>query len=273
MVIKVAEIGINHNGDIEIVKKLIDAARWSGVEYVKFQKRTIDLVYSQEELDKPRESPWGTTTREQKEGLELSKEDYDVIDNYCKQVGIGWFASPWDVESVDFLLQYEPRFLKIPSALITNIELLQKVKDSEVPVILSTGMSTEDEIARAVYFLGHQIEYLLHCTSTYPSKAEELNLSYIPVLKKKYPYFKIGFSDHSSQIIFIPVSVAFGAEMVEFHITLDRAMYGSDQAASIGVQGMFAISNYVSLVEKAVGDGAKVVYDSELPIISKLRRE
>lgn len=272
MTIKVAEIGINHNGDVKIVKELISIAKSSGMDYVKLQKRTIDLVYSKEELDKPRESPWGTTTREQKEGLELSSEEYDEVDRYCKEVGIKWFASPWDIESVDFLLKYNPDYLKIPSALITYKDLLDKIKATNVPLVVSTGMSTPDEIDSVVTFFGDQIAYLLHTTASYPCDSGEINLSCITELKKKYPQYKIGFSNHSSGIIFCICAVALGAEMVEFHVTLDRAMYGSDQSASIGPQGIFRICSYIKHVKLGIGDGEKRVYDSEESVIKKLRR-
>jgi len=272
MVVKVAEIGINHNGDVNIAKNLINTAKSGGADYVKFQKRTVDLIYSREELEKPRQSPWGTTTREQKEGLELSQEDYVEIDSFCKNVGIKWFGSPWDVQSVDFLTQFNPDYLKVASALITDFGLLLKMKETGIPLIVSTGMSDEKEIEGVTTFLGDQIEYLLHCTSTYPCDSSEVNLSCITTLKKKYPQYKIGFSNHSSQIVFVPASVALGAEMTEFHITLDRAMYGSDQAASIGPQGIFRICSYVDQVDLARGDGQKKVYDSELPVLKKLRK-
>jgi len=272
MVIKIAEIGINHNGDLEIAKKLMALAKSAGMDYVKYQKRTIDLVYSREELDKYRESPWGTTNRAQKEGLELDFDAYCEIDRYCRAIGIKWIASVWDVKSADMIAEFSPEFMKIPSALITYKELLEKLKSLRIPLIVSIGMSTEKEIDDVVKFFGKQIKYILHCTSTYPCSPNEINLSYIPKLVKKYPEHKIGFSNHSPDIVYIPVAVAFGAEAVEFHVTLDRAMYGTDQAASIEPEDMFRIGRYVKNIQFALGDGKKVVYDSELPIIKKLRR-
>lgn len=272
MITKVAEIGINHNGDIDTAKRLISTASSAGVEYVKFQKRTIDLVYSKEELDKPRESPWGTTTREQKNGLELSFDDYRKIDVYCRTVGVGWFASPWDVESVEFLSSFSNDYIKVPSALITDSVLMNKVKRTCIPVIVSTGMCSDEEIDYIVKFFGDQIAYLLHCTSTYPCKPEELNLKCIVTLKNKYPHLRIGFSNHSPGVVYIPVAVAMGAEMIEFHITLDRSMYGTDQSSSIEPEGVFRICKYLETIKSAIGDGNKLVYDSEKKIMEKLRR-
>lgn len=268
----VAEIGINHNGNINTAKKLIAAVSGLGVDYVKFQKRTIDLVYSEEELQKPRESPWGKTTREQKEGLELSFAEYKEIDEYCKLLGIGWFASPWDTVSVEFLSSFDNDYIKVPSALMTDKRFLSKIKSTSIPVIASTGMCTEEETDFAVKFFGDQLAYLLHCTSTYPCKSEEVNLKCILSLKNKYPHLKIGFSNHSPGIIFVPSAFVLGAEMVEFHITLDRAMGGSDQASSIELVGVINICKYLESLKEAIGDGKKVVYDSEKKIMEKLRR-
>ena len=272
MVELIAEIGINHNGSVEIAKKLIDVAYSAGCHYVKFQKRTIETVYSKEELDAQRESPWGKTNREQKLGLEFEKGEYDAISEYCKG-RIGWFASPWDVESTWFLGKYkECAFIKIPSALITNFKILDTALLTMKPIIISTGMSTMTEIDNAVKFLGPNLYCIMHCTSTYPSKPEELNLNVIKTLKELYPDVKIGFSNHNPGLIYMPVSVALGAEMVEFHITLDRSMYGSDQSSSIEPEGVYHLSKWVAGVEKSMGDGIKKVYDSEIPIIKKLRR-
>ena len=269
----VAEIGINHNGDINIAKQLIDIAHFSKCNYVKFQKRDILQVYSKEELDKPRESPWGTTTREQKEGLELSCDDFNEIDRYCKGK-IGWFASPWDVNSLDFLGMHPGcAFIKLPSPLITNERLLASCHNYDKQVILSTGMSNMEEIDRAIEALGRKKIYaILACTSTYPTKNEEINLNFIKTLKRIYPWAKIGFSNHSPGIIFMPVAVALGAEMIEFHITLNRSMYGSDQPSSFEPEGVMKLRKYIDGVEQAMGDGVKQVYASEIPIKEKLRR-
>jgi len=272
MIEVVAELGINHNGDLDIAKKLIDIAYSAGVDFVKFQKRDIDLVYSKEELSKPRESPWGTTTREQKNGIEFTYHDYLDIDAYCKDK-IKWFVSPWDLRSIKLLAQIPTPFMKIPSALITNEEYLKAIKDVELDVILSTGMSTLEQIDRAVAVLGeNRIYCILHCTSTYPTVPEEINARGILNLKERYPWAKIGFSNHYPGLMAMVMAAAYGAEMIEFHITLDRTMYGSDQAASIEPQGVFKLMEYLKLIERMKGDGIKKVYDSELPIIEKLRR-
>jgi N-acetylneuraminate synthase len=270
----VVEIGINANGDVNLAKKLIDAACVAGCDYVKFQKRTIELVYTKEELDFKRDSPWGTTTREQKEGLEFGVEDYREIDEYCHRRGISWFGSPWDLDSLDLLAGFDScRFIKIPSALITDGAMLGACRPINKPVILSTGMSTVDMVDRAIKILGQDKIYcIMQCTSTYPSKPEELNLNCIRMLKARYPWAKIGFSNHNPGIIFMPIAVALGAEMIEFHITLDRSSYGSDQAASIEPEGTFKLVKYIRGTEQAMGDGIKKIYDSEIPILKKLRR-
>lgn len=268
----VAEIGINHNGDLDLVTKMIMVAKTAGCDFVKFQKRTIEKVYTKEELDKPRESPWGTTNREQKMGLELDIHQYHAINTLCAEQGIGWFASPWDVDSVDFLAQYNPPYIKIASALLTDFELLQNIRRWDIPVILSTGMSTKAEIRAAVDFLGRQLKYLLACTSTYPTKPEEMNLNFIHTLQKKFPYLGVGFSNHSPGLTFCIAAAAMGAEMIEFHMTLDRAMYGSDQAASIETPGVYALCKHLRNVEKGVGPGDWIVYESEEKIKQKLRK-
>lgn len=266
------EVGINANGDLALAKKLIDVAYSAGCQYVKFQKRNIDLVYTKEELDKPRESQWGTTTREQKEGLEFSFDEYVEIKKYCKGK-IGWFASPWDLESLTQLYALGSEYIKIPSALITNETLLHQCKLHNTPVILSTGMSTMAMIDKAVKILGKDKIYcIMACTSTYPSKPEELNLNFIKTLKEVYPWAKIGFSNHSPGVIYMAIAVALGAEVIEFHGTLDRSLPGSDQASSIEPEGVYKLSKWVKGIELAMGDGVKKIYDSELPIMAKLRR-
>lgn len=268
----IAEIGINHNGDISIVKELMDTASLAKCDGVKFQKRTIDQVYTIEELDKPRQSPWGTTNRQQKEGLEFSNEGYDDIDHYAKNKGLIWFASPWDCESVEFLMPYHPPYIKIASALITNFKLLEVVKASDIPIILSTGMSTKEEVQEAVDYLGGNLVYILACTSTYPTKQTEINLNFITTLKKEFPHHKIGFSNHSSGIVFIGAAAVLGAEMIEFHVTLDRTMYGSDQAASIEPFGVQRIAKNVRGIQNAMGNGEWTVFPSEMEIRAKLRK-
>lgn len=268
----ICEIGLNHNGNINIAKKLIDAAVLGGCDYVKFQKRTINKVYTSEELDKPRESPWGTTNRRQKEGLEFGKQEYDEIDAYCKEKGTRWFASPWDVNSVDFLMEYDLPFLKVPSALNTNIELLEKIRDVRMPVIISTGMSSKEEIDKVIEILGERISCILSCTSTYPTKIEDMNMSKIESLRSVYgENYSIGFSNHSSGIHFIIMAVVLGVEMIEYHITLDRTMYGSDQAASIEIPGILKIKKILDGYERCWGDGEIGCLANEIPIRDKLR--
>jgi len=268
----VAEIGINHNGNIELAKKLIDMAKFVKCDMVKFQKRTINKVYTQEELDKPRESPWGKTNREQKTGLELHYADYKQIQYYTTINKIPWFASPWDIESVDFISDWAIPYIKVASASITDFELLDKVRATKIPVIMSTGMSTRKEVWAAVDFLGSQLEYILACTSTYPTLPEEQNLNFIKTLQFEFPKHKIGFSNHSPGIIYCAIAAALGVEMIEYHITLDRSMYGSDQKASIELAGALSINKYCKTVPLGMGDGSWTVYLSEEGVKKKLRR-
>ena len=273
MVEVILEQGINANGDLCIAKKLIDVAYTAGIPYVKFQKRTIDVVYSKEELDKPRESKWGTTTRQQKEGLEFNKYDYIELSFYCEQKGIKWFASPWDVLSLDMMADFNIPFIKIPSALITNKELLESCKAYTIPVILSSGMSTLEMVDGAIDVLGKDRIYcIMHCTSTYPTKPEESNVKCITTLKERYPWTKIGFSNHYPGLMSMIMAYVLGAEMLEFHGTLDRSMEGSDQASSIEPKGVFELMERIKLIEKMQGDGIKKVFESEIPIMKKLRR-
>ena len=267
----IAELGINHNGDMDITKKMIDIAYSAGCDYVKFQKRTIGLVYSEEELDKPRDSPWGTTTRQQKEGLEFDELDYLQIDEYCRGK-IGWFGSPWDIVSMDFLAQFDQPFIKIASAQITNEELIA-AKSPTQKFIISTGGSTIEQIDRAIEIIGEDRIYcIMHCTSTYPTKPEEINMLAMVALKERYPWTKIGFSNHYPGLNAMRMAATMGADMIEFHLTLDRTMYGSDQAASIEPRGLFEFMETLKLTGKMMGDGIKCVYSSEIPIMEKLRR-
>jgi N-acetylneuraminate synthase len=267
----IAEIGINHNGDLNIAKKLISAAFLSGCEAVKYQKRTVEVVYSKEELDKPRESPFGNTNRDLKEALELGLEAYRAIDEYCRQHDILWFASCWDEASVDFIEQFNPPCYKIASASLTDDNLLCHHRRYGRPIILSTGMSTLAQIDHAVEVLGTQNLIVMHCTSTYPSKVEELNLGAIQSLKERYQV-PVGYSGHEVGLSTTLTAAVLGACMVERHITLDRAMWGSDQAASVEPQGMARLVRDIRTMEKAIGDGVKRLYDSEVPIMKKLRR-
>jgi N-acetylneuraminate synthase len=267
----VAEIGINHNGSLEIAKKLIDVACESGCDAVKFQKRTIDVVYTKEELAKPRDNPFGATNGDLKRGLEFSFEQYTEIDSYCKKIGIPWFASCWDENSVDFMRQFDPPCYKIASACITDDKLLLHHRKEGKPIILSTGMSDMEIIKHAVDVLGKDKLVIMHCTSTYPSKLEELNLRGIETLKNAFNV-PIGYSGHEVGLYTTLAAVILGACMVERHITLDRAMWGSDQAASVEPQGMKRLIADIRSWEEARGDGNIRIYDSELPIIKKLRR-
>lgn len=270
----IAELGINHNGSMDVCRQLIDAAKDAGADAVKCQKRTIERVYTQAELDKPRESPWGTTTRQQKEGLEFSYEQYAEISRYCAGVGIQWSASCWDELSVELIASFQPPWLKIPSALLTNASLLRSYRKTGLPLILSTGMSTIQEIDAAVEQLGgcgaKQLA-LLGCTSTYPCKTEELNLLQIPWLKGRYGC-RTGFSSHAVSPWPCLGAVALGAEIVEAHLTLDRTAYGSDQAASLEPAAFKKLCREIRDLEVALGDGKKKVYESEEPIKAKLRR-
>ena len=266
-----AELGINHNGDVEIAKQLIDVAVEAGCDAVKFQKRTIEVVYSKEELQKPRESPWGTTFEEQKRGLEFGQEEYQLIDEYCRAKNILWFASCWDEDSVDFIDPFDPPCYKIASASLTDDNLLKHTRSKGKPILLSTGMSTLEQIHHAVDILGEEELILLHCTSTYPSKLEELNLNVIKTLKQEFSC-PIGYSGHEIGVSSSIVAAVLGACMVERHLTLDRAMYGSDQAASLEPQGMKKLVRDIRELPTILGDGKKRVYKSELPIIQKLRR-
>ena len=268
----IAEIGINHNGDIETAKKLIDLAKVSGCNAVKFQKRTVDVVYSSQELAAPRESPFGNTNADLKYGLEFDYEDYQEIDRYCREKGILWFASCWDEASVDFIDRFDVPCYKIASASLTDDELLRYTRSKGKPIILSTGMSTLEQIDHAVDVLGKKDLAVLHTTSTYPAQYEELNLSVILSLKNHYQ-IPVGYSGHETGIPTSIAAVALGACIVERHITLDRAMWGSDQAASLGPGGIIKMVSEIRLTEMALGDGVKRVIEREKPVIRKLRRK
>jgi N-acetylneuraminate synthase len=267
----VAEIGINHNGDLEIAKRLIDAAVLAGCDAVKFQKRTIEVVYTPEELARPRESPFGTTNGDLKRGLEFGYEQYRQIDEYCKSRNIMWFASCWDEGSVDFIEQFKPPCYKIASACLTDDNLLRYHRRYGRPIILSTGMSTIEQIDHAVEVLGTEDLVLMHCTSTYPSSIEELNLKAIWTLRDRYGV-PVGYSGHEVGLSPSLAAAVLGACIIERHITLDRAMWGSDQAASVEPHGFARLVRDIRVIEKAMGDGIKRVYDSEIPVMRKLRR-
>ncbi len=273
MVFITAEIGINHNGDIEIAKKLIDGAKASGCDAVKFQKRTIEKVYSKEILDSPRESQWGNTTRDQKIGLEFNEKEYDEIDKYCKNEKISWYASSWDIDSQKFLNQYELKYNKVASAMLTNLELLKTIAEERKHTFISTGMSTLDEIRKAVdLFREYDCSFeLQHSNSSYPMKIEEANLKCIPMLKKEFNC-DVGYSGHEAIGYLICVAATvLGASSIERHITLDRSMNGSDQSASLEIIGLKRLIGDVREIDKILGDGVKRIWPSEIPALKKLR--
>ncbi len=268
----IAEIGINHNGDLGIAKELIKVAKDAGCDAVKFQKRTIELVYTKEFLDSPRESPWGKTQRAQKEALEFGYEEYKEIDRYCKELGIEWFASAWDLESQKFLRQFNLKYNKIASPMLTYEPLLRMVAEEKKHTFISTGMSTLEEIDRAVEIFreaGCPFE-LMHCVSTYPMEDEDANLKCIITLRERYKC-NVGYSGHEVGLAVSYAAIALGITSLERHITLDRAMYGSDQAASLEPAGLRMLVGAVRKIEKAMGDGIKKVNAKEVPISKKLR--
>ena len=269
----IAEIGINHNGDLGIAKKLIFEAFKAGFDAVKFQKRTIEIVFTPEELSRPRESVFGQTNGDLKHGLEFSHKDYSEIDRYCKEIGIDWFASPWDLQSLEFLEQFEVVAHKVASACLTDSELLKAMYKTNKPIILSTGMSTLDQIKKALSFLNPSNTILMHAVSVYPATNEQLNLGWIEQLKSNFPMMLIGYSGHEAGVIPSVIAVAkFGAVCVERHITLDRSMWGSDQSASLEPDGMTRIVKYIRSIPVASGTGLKKVLPEEIPIQEKLRR-
>ncbi len=268
----VAEVGINHNGDLELARRLVDAALWAGVDAVKFQKRTPELCVPPEQQDKMRETPWGYISYlEYRHKVEFGDQEYAEIDRHCSERGVSWFASVWDEPSVDFLEAYDPICYKIPSAALTDHALLRKVRSTGRPVILSTGMSTMEQIEAAVEVLGTEDLLITHATSTYPCEPDELNLRMIETLREHFPC-PIGYSGHEVGLVPSAVAVALGACLVERHITLDRAMWGSDQAASVEPGGFAKLVKYIRVTEQALGDGVKRVYESELSSLRKLRR-
>ncbi|MDB9716716.1 N-acetylneuraminate synthase family protein [Methylophilaceae bacterium] len=267
-----AEIGINHNGDLSLCKKLIDMAANFGCDAVKFQKRDIDDVYTQEFLNSPRESMWGTTQRDQKLGLEFDKADYDAIDLYCKERKIKWYASAWDLNSQMFLRQFDCEYNKVASAMIVHEELLNMIAEEGKHTFISTGMTTYKDIDKAVEIfrkVGCPFE-LMHTVSTYPMKVEDANLNMINTLRDKYKC-NVGYSGHEAGLAVSYAAAALGISSLERHITLDRSMYGSDQAASIEPHGLRTLVGAVRKIEKAMGDGKKRTIDAETPIAKKLR--
>jgi len=273
MVFVTAEIGINHNGDINISKKLIDLAKEANCDAVKFQKRTVEKVYPKDVLDSPRESPWGNTTRDQKLGLEFGKKEYDIINEYCKQKDIEWYASSWDIDSKLFLRQYNLKFNKVASAMLTNHNLLKKIAEERKHTFIGTGMSTMEQIKEALnIFREYDCPFeLMHSNSSYPMELDEANLRCIPMLKKEFNC-DVGYSGHERISYLVCIcAVVLGATSIERHITLDRAMYGSDHAASLEKPGLERMVKGVKEVESVLGDGVKRVWDSEIPVMKKLR--
>jgi N-acetylneuraminate synthase len=269
----IAEIGINHNGDIEIAKKLVDMAFDADCDAVKFQKRSIEKVYSQKILDSPRDSPWGTTQREQKSGLEFSEKEYQIIDNYCKRKKIPWFVSCWDTESQIRMRDFKTKFNKVASAMLVHEKLLKLIAEEKKYTFISTGMSTMKDIEKAVkIFRKYDCPFeLMHTHSTYPMPTEEANLRVIQTLGKKFKC-KVGYSGHETGSYQLAmVAVTLGATSIERHITLNRAMYGSDQAASLEKAGLIRMVRDIRAIDKILGDGKKRIWDSELSVQKKLR--
>ena len=268
----IAEIGINHNGDVNIAKELIKLAKDAGCDAVKFQKRTIDIVYTKELLDSERESPWGNTQRDQKEGLEFGLKEYREIDRYCRELGIEWFASAWDLESQKFLRQFNLKYNKVASAMIVYDELLKEIASEKKHTFISTGMSTIEQIDYAIDIFrkaGCPFE-LMYCKSTYPMNDEDANLNCIKTLKKRYKC-NVGYSGHEVGLAVSYAAAALGITSLERHITLSRAMYGSDQAASVEPSGLRMLVGAIRKIEKAMGNGVISLLESEIPIAKKLR--
>lgn len=269
----IAEIGINHNGDLGIAKQMIDAAVHAGVDAVKFQKRTPEISTPPEQQRQMRETPWGYITYlDYRHKVEFSEEQYCEIDRYCKEKGIQWMVSVWDEPSVDFMEKFDTPAYKIPSASLTDFGLIRKVRAIGKPLILSSGMSTMEQIKKGVDLAGEKELVLMHCTSTYPCEPEELNLKMIETLRHEFPNLPIGYSGHEVGLVPSSIAVALGACMVERHLTLDRAMWGSDQAASVEPGGFERLVKYLRVTEAALGDGVKKVYESEKPSMMRLRR-
>jgi N-acetylneuraminate synthase len=269
----IAEIGINHNGSVELAKKLIDGAVFAGCNAVKFQKRTPEFCVPRDQWELERETPWGRISYiEYRRKIEFGFEEYLEIDCYCKEKGIDWFASPWDETAVEFLEKFKPVIYKLSSASLTDHPLLKKVRATGRPMIISTGMSTIEEIEETVQLIGKENLLIAQSTSTYPCAIEELNINVIKTYKEKFPGIQIGYSGHETGLAPTLAAVTLGASFVERHITLDRAMWGTDQAASVEINGMLKLVQDIRDIEKALGDGIKRVYESEYKSIEKLRR-
>ena len=267
----IGEIGINHNGDLQLAKKLIEGAKKSGADAVKFQKRTVELVYTKEALSAHRDSPWGKTNEDQKKGIELKEKDDDEIDKFCKEINIEWFASCWDVESLKFLKKYKCKYNKIASAMLTHFDLLEEVAKEKKHTFISTGMHDLEEIKTVVeIFKKHKCSFeLMHTVSTYPMKVENANLNMIKTLKKMFNC-NVGYSGHEVGRAVSVAAAAIGISSLERHITLDRSAYGSDQSASLEIDGFKLVIDYVRNVEQAMGTGEKIILDEEFKIREKL---
>lgn len=269
----IAEIGINHNGDLETAKKLIQESKNAGFDAVKFQKRTIEIVYSPEELTKPRPNFYGETNGDLKRGLEFSESDYKEIDRFCKELEIQWFASPWDLPSVEFLEKLNVVAHKVASACMTDRSLLKALNATGKPIFMSTGMSSLEQVDAAVKEIDNSRLVLMHTVSVYPAKPEQLNLSWIETLQDRYPHLPVGYSGHEVGVTPSVIAVAkYGAVCVERHVTLDRAMWGSDQSASLEPDGMKRVVGYIRSIPVVSGKGVKHVLEEEVPISAKLRR-
>ena len=269
----IAEIGINHNGDLGIAKQMIDAAVHAGADAVKFQKRTPDIATPPEQRNQMRETPWGYITYlDYRYKVEFNEDQYCEIDKYCQEKGIAWMVSVWDESSVDFMEKFDTPAYKIPSASLTDVKLIRKARATGRPLILSSGISTMEQIRKGVEVAGEKDLILMHCTSTYPCEPEELNLRMVHTLRQEFPNIPVGYSGHEVGLVPSAVAVAFGACMVERHMTLDRAMWGTDQAASVEPGGFERLVKYIRVTEASLGDGVKKVYASEQSSLKKLRR-
>jgi N-acetylneuraminate synthase len=269
----IAEIGINHNGDLDIARQMIDAAVHAGADAVKFQKRTPEVSTPPEQQKQMRETPWGYITYlDYRYKVEFNEQQYREIDRHCRDKGVAWMASVWDEPSVDFMEKFDTPAYKVPSASLTDHNLLKYVRKTGRPVIISTGMSTMDQIHKAAKAAGTDDLAIMHCTSTYPCEPEELNLNMVGTLRGEFPRVPIGYSGHEVGLVPSAVAIALGACMVERHLTLDRAMWGSDQAASVEPAGFERLIKYIRVTESALGDGVKRVYESEKSSMKKLRR-
>ena len=269
----IGEIGINHNGDINVAKKLMEVARNVGADAVKFQKRTPELCVPEHQRNQMRDTPWGYITYlDYRYKVEFDEESYTEIDRFAREIGIDWFASSWDIPSLEIINRFNPPAHKIPSALLTDLELLRAYRATGKPLIVSTGMSTLNEIKAALEIIGEENLILCHTTSSYPCPPEELNLRMIQTLRDMTSICPIGYSGHEVGLVPSAVAVALGACLIERHITLDRALWGSDQSASVEPQGLASLVKYIRVTERSLGDGIKRVYDSELSSLSKLRR-